>query len=45
MRASLALCHIKNAFLYEHCPDLFPQGFLTDVELYLWADYLDSINS
>jgi len=24
-------------FLYEHSPDIFPQGFLTETEIALWA--------
>jgi hypothetical protein len=31
------LIESRGGFLYEHRPDLFPQGFLTDAELALWA--------
>lgn len=42
VQAALALCHVNHAFLYEVRPDLFPQGFLTDVELELWGKYFES---
>jgi hypothetical protein len=28
-------------FLFEAIPDLFPQGFLTDIEIGLWARFYD----
>ena len=31
----------NNRFLYEIRPDLFPEGYLTDLELELWNRYLD----
>lgn len=30
---------MRGGFLYEHRPDLFPEGQLTDTELELWAMY------
>ena len=33
------LCGDKGRFLYEACPDIFPQGYLTDTELHLWGLY------
>ena len=33
------LCAERGAFLYQACPDLFPQGYLTDTEIDLWALY------
>lgn len=43
MRASLALCYANHSFLYQARPDLIPYGFLSETEMYLWAEYLDSI--
>lgn len=45
VRAAMALCHINHSFLYEVRPDLFPYGFLTDLELQLWGEYFDSKNA
>lgn len=28
--------------MYQHRPDLFPQGFLTDDEIALWSLYYDN---
>lgn len=39
--ACMALCDKQGRFLYEVRPDLFPQGYLTDLELELWGDYLE----
>ena len=33
------LAEMKGRFLYEVRPDLFPQGFLTELEIQVWADY------
>lgn len=30
--------------LYELRPDLFPEGFLTDTEMWLWELYLTDLN-
>jgi len=37
---AMELCHAKGKFLYEARPDLFPQGYLTSLELELWNDFL-----
>lgn len=39
---SLQLCDMRGGFLYQHRPDLFPQGFLTKDELILWVMYYES---
>jgi len=33
-----------NKFLYEFRPDLFPQGYLTDTERFLWTLFLEDLN-
>jgi len=35
----MALLDARGGYLYEHRPDLFPQGFLTYEEVVLWAAY------
>jgi len=35
----MTLLEIKGGNLYEHRPDLFPEGFLTDTECELWVLY------
>lgn len=30
--------------MYQTRPDLFPQGFLTDLEIELWGLYLDDLD-
>lgn len=37
MRVALTLLHAKGGYLYEHRPDLFPEGQLTDTEMELWG--------
>ncbi len=44
VRASLALCHARGRFLFEVRPDVFPEGYLTDTEIELWARYLESMS-
>lgn len=45
MRNLLALCSGGmggiDRFLYEVAPDIFPQGFLTDLEISLWGMYFE----
>jgi hypothetical protein len=33
---------MRGGFLYQHRPDLFPQGWLTQDELVLWSLYYES---
>lgn len=35
----MRLLEVRGGYLYQHRPDLFPQGFLTDEEIALWAVY------
>ena len=39
IRTLMNLCASRGRFLFEVRPDLFPQGFLTDAEMYLWGLY------
>lgn len=36
---------MRGGYLYQHCPDIFPQGSLTDDEVALWAAYLERRNA
>lgn len=40
----MALISQRGGYLYQHRPDLFPQGFLTQEELSLWAAYMEAQN-
>lgn len=42
VRASMTLCNINHSFLYQARPDLMPYGFLSDLELMLWAEFFDN---
>ena len=35
------LCEMRGRFLYEARPDLFPEGYLTDDEIGLWARHYE----
>jgi hypothetical protein len=35
---------MRGRFLYEIRPDVFPEGWLTDVELTLWGLYYEERN-
>jgi hypothetical protein len=37
----LILCDAKGRFLYEVLPEYFPDKFLTETEVELWALYFD----
>ena len=32
---------MRGGFLYQHRPDIIPQGYLTDEELTLWSAYYE----
>jgi hypothetical protein len=36
---SMRLLDKRGGYLYQHRPDLFPQGFMTDEEQALWVAY------
>lgn len=38
---TMQLVEQRGGFLYEHRPDLFPQGYLTNDELTMWAAYYE----
>ncbi len=37
----MRLLEMRGGFLYQHRPDLIPQGFVTDEELAMWAAYYE----
>ena len=41
----MSLCHNKGRFLYEARPDLFPEGYLTTLEIELWGDFCEELNN
>jgi len=32
---------MRGGFLYQHRPDVIPQGFMTEEELSLWIAYME----
>jgi hypothetical protein len=32
---------LRGGYLYEHRPDIIPQGYLTNEELAIWAAYYE----
>ncbi len=32
---------MRGGYLYQHRPDLFPQGWLTEEEIALWCAYYE----
>ena len=41
----MKLLDMRGGYLYEHRPDVIPQGFLTDEELALWSAYYERKNA
>lgn len=41
MKSALYLAAERGRFLYEIRPDLFPEGFLTDLEVALWGRFYE----
>lgn len=37
----MALLELRGGYLYQHRPDVIPQGFLTDQEVALWAAFYE----
>lgn len=37
----MRLLDVRGGYLFQHRPDVIPQGFLTDEELGLWCAYYD----
>lgn len=35
----MRLLEVRGGYLYQHRPDIFPQGYLTDEEAALWCVY------
>jgi hypothetical protein len=38
----MRLLEVRGGYLFQHRPDLIPQGFLTNEEVVLWAAYYDA---
>jgi hypothetical protein len=38
---SMSLCDRWGMPLFKACPDIFPQGFLTEKEILLWVNYYE----
>jgi len=41
----MTLLHSRGGYLYQHRPDIIPQGFLTDEELALWGAFFEVRNA
>lgn len=41
----MRLLEMRGGYLYQHRPDIVPQGFVTDEELALWTAYLEQRNA
>ncbi len=39
--ATMAMIDKRGGFLYQHRPDLIPQGFITEEEVTLWCAYYE----
>ena len=37
----MQLLEMRGGYLYQHRPDVIPQGYLTDEELALWGAYYE----
>lgn len=40
----MSLLDMRGGYLYEHRPDIFPEGYLTPVEHELWVLYYQNKN-
>ncbi|MEY2653627.1 MAG: hypothetical protein RLZZ524_655 [Pseudomonadota bacterium] len=38
---SMKLVEMRGGYLYQHRPDVIPQGFMTDDEMALWSAYYE----
>ena len=41
----MRLLEMRGGYLYQHRPDIIPQGWVTDEELALWAAYWERRSS
>lgn len=37
----MGLIEVRGGYLYQHRPDIIPQGYVTSEELALWAAYYE----
>jgi hypothetical protein len=42
---SMELIELRGGYLYQHRPDVIPQGFLTPEESWLWIAYYNHKNA
>lgn len=42
---SMQVIEMRGGYLYQHRPDVIPQGFVTDEEIALWAAYWERKNA
>lgn len=42
---SMRMLELRGGYLYEHRPDVIPQGRLTDDEVALWAAYYEILGA
>ena len=38
----MRLLDVRGGYLYQHRPDVIPQGFMTDEEIALWSAYYEA---
>jgi hypothetical protein len=38
---TMQLLELRGGYLYQHRPDIIPQGYLTNEELALWSAYYE----
>lgn len=43
--ATMRLLDVRGGYLYQHRPDVIPQGFVTDEELGYWSAYYERKNA
>lgn len=43
VRESMALCAANHSFLFQARPDLLPQQYLTETELFLWSFHYEQM--
>ena len=41
----MTLIYSRGGYLYQHRPDVIPQGYLTDEEVTLWGAFFEMRNA
>lgn len=39
---TMRLLELRGGYLYQHRPDIVPEGYMTDDELMLWSAYYEA---